>query len=125
MLDDARVEAIITTSKLSRARSFYEDTLGLRPSGEHTPGLDVVYECGQATRLLVEETPHPLTPARIAAHFIVDDVRAAVRELRGRGVVFEEYDLPELKTVDGVARVGELDFAWFKDPDLNVIGIHS
>jgi hypothetical protein len=52
-------------------------------------------------------------------------VRATVNGLRERGVVFEEYDLPRLKTEDGVATVGNLSFAWFRDPDGNVVGIHG
>jgi catechol 2,3-dioxygenase-like lactoylglutathione lyase family enzyme len=125
MLADARVEAAIPTSNLSRGQEFYEGLLGLQPAGAHTPGVDVVYECGGGTRLLVYEHPGTGFPAHTAAHFVVDDVHATVQELRGRGVRFDEYDLPELKTVDGVATVGELRFAWIKDPDNNVIAIHD
>jgi catechol 2,3-dioxygenase-like lactoylglutathione lyase family enzyme len=125
MLAEARVEAAVPTSKLSRGREFYEGLLGLEPAGAHTPNVDVIYECAGGTRLLVYEHPGTVRPARTAAHFVVDDVPATVRELRGRGLRFDDYDLPELKTVDGVATVGELRFAWFRDPDNNVIGIHD
>jgi hypothetical protein len=53
----------------------------------------------------------------------VPDVRAAVRDLQSRGVVFEEYDLPGIKTVDGVAEVGGASAAWFKDTEGNTIGV--
>ena len=125
MLADARVEAAIPTSKLSRGQEFYGGLLGLPSAGAHTPGVDVVYECGGGTRLLVYEHPGRAFPHHTAAHFVVDDVPTVVEELRGRGVRFDEYDLPELKTVDGVATVGDLQFAWFKDPDHNVIAIHD
>jgi hypothetical protein len=76
---------------------------------------------------MVYERPGPLNPAEhhTVAHFVVDDVHAAVRELRERGVVFDEYDLPELKTQDGVAKVAGRDFAWMRDPDGNVLGVHD
>jgi hypothetical protein len=50
----------------------------------------------------------------------VTDVRAAVEEMRGRGVVFEEYDTPETRTENGIARMpGGGDAAWFKDSEGN------
>jgi catechol 2,3-dioxygenase-like lactoylglutathione lyase family enzyme len=126
MLSEARVEATVPTSKLSRAREFYEGTLGLSPlSNENTPGADLVYECGGGTRLRLYEGPAMTGPAHTVAHFVVDDVEAAVRDLRGRGVSLVEYDLPELETVDGVASVGGLKFAWFRDADSNILGIHD
>jgi len=57
------------------------------------------------------------------ATFLVEAIEDEVGELRRRGVTFEEYDLPTLKTVDGVASVGPIKGAWFKDPDGNVIGV--
>jgi catechol 2,3-dioxygenase-like lactoylglutathione lyase family enzyme len=125
MLADARVEAAIPVIDLETARAFYEERLGLAPAGAHNPGVDVLYACGGATTVLVYERGGPLGPSRTAAHFVVDDVPAAVRALRERGVVFEEYDLPELQMADGVATIGDRRFAWFKDPDLNVIGLHD
>jgi hypothetical protein len=53
----------------------------------------------------------------------VDDVEAAVAELRGRGVVFEEYDLPGFKTVDGIAEIAGEKGAWFKDSEGNLLAI--
>ena len=126
MLADARVEATVPTADLERSREFYEGVLGLRPAGEDLPGPTVLFECGGDTRLLVyERPPTGSTPAHTLAHFVVDDVPAAVAELRSRGVRFEEYDFPELKTIDGVATIGDLQTAWFKDPDDNIIAVHN
>ena len=126
MLADARVEATVPTENLGRAQAFYEGTLGLTQGQAHSPGVDLVFECGDGTRLMVYERPGPpAMPAHTAAHFQVDDVEAEVGALRDRGVTFLEYDLPELETVDGVATVDGLKFAWFEDPDRNVIGIHN
>lgn len=125
VLADARVEAAVPVARLSLARDFYENVVGLTPSASHRPDIDVVYELGGGTRLVVIEEKLPLRRAESAAHFVVGDVAATVRELRGRGVEFDEFDLPELKTTDGVATVGDLHFAWFRDPDNNVLAIHD
>jgi catechol 2,3-dioxygenase-like lactoylglutathione lyase family enzyme len=126
MLADARVEATIPVLALDRAREFYGGVLGLRPAGTHNPEADALFECGQGSRLMVYQraSSSPSSPHTVA-HFEVDDVEATVRELRGRGVEFDDYDLPTLKTVNGVATAGDMKFAWFHDPDDNVIGIHN
>jgi catechol 2,3-dioxygenase-like lactoylglutathione lyase family enzyme len=54
---------------------------------------------------------------------VVRDVEATVAELRGKGVTFEEYDLPGLKTVDGIAELGGVRGAWFKDPEGNILSV--
>jgi catechol 2,3-dioxygenase-like lactoylglutathione lyase family enzyme len=124
-LAQARAEATVPSRDLDDARDFYERVLGLQPAGEHAPGVDVLYECGGGTRVLLYEWSGTAIPSHTVVHFAVDDVAATVRELRDRGVVFEEYDMPELRTVDGVAEVNGRRFAWFKDPSLNTIAIHS
>src|SRR3954464_3700766 len=103
MLADARVEAAAPAMTLGRAAEFYGTVLGLRAGGSLAPRTDLVYELGGGTTLLLYEWPGAPTPPLTFAHFVVDDVAATVQELRGRGVAFDEYDLPELKTVDGVA----------------------
>lgn len=127
MLADARVEATVPTESLDRAREFYEGPLGLRPAGAHAPGVDVLYRCGGDTRLLVYERASTTPPpAHTLAHFVVQDVEATVRELRAEGVTFQDYDLPELTTIDGVATTPEgLKLAWFTDPDGNILAIHD
>ena len=55
----------------------------------------------------------------------VDDVAAEIADLEGRGVVFEDYDLPDLKTVDHIAEMGGEKAAWFLDPDGNVLCLHE
>ena len=125
MLADGHVEATVPVRTLSVAREFYEAALGLQPSGSHTPGVDVVYEFGGGTRLMLYEWPGSQAPGRTVAHVVVRDVAGTVRELRSRGIEFDEYDTPRLRTIDGVATIGDLHYAWFHDPDDNVIGIHD
>lgn len=59
------------------------------------------------------------------AGFVVDDVEAAVERLRERGVVFEEYDLPDFKTVNGIAHTGATKAAFLRDPDGNILVIRN
>jgi catechol 2,3-dioxygenase-like lactoylglutathione lyase family enzyme len=125
MLTDARITAIVPTTDLARARSFYEETLGLTDSGASTPGPEVVYRCGGGTLLQVYERPTAGDAEHTLASWEVGDVRAAVDELRSRGVRFEDYDFPEFKTEDGVATSDGFQAAWFRDPDGNILCIHS
>lgn len=127
LLAGARTEATVPSRDLGRAAEFYGNVLGLGPGGSLAPGTDLLYDTGAGSTLLVYEWPaSPSGPRGLTfAHFIVDDVHATVRELRGRGVVFVDYDLPELKTIDNVAELGDHRFAWFHDPDGNVLGIRD
>lgn len=113
---------------LERARSFYSEKLGLDPVEERPGGL--LYCCGSASFAVFTSTGAP-SGAHTQMGFEVTDLQAAVEVLRARGVVFEEYDLPGLEMVDGIARVvgnypskgsGELA-AWFKDSEGNMLGI--
>jgi catechol 2,3-dioxygenase-like lactoylglutathione lyase family enzyme len=125
MLGVTRVDATVPTTDLDRARDFYGGTLGLRPSERPTVGREAVYECGEGTRLLVYERPSAGTAEHTLAHFIVADLDATLHELRGRGVTFEEYDLPEIRTVDGIATFDDFRAAWFRDPDGNIIALNG
>ena len=119
-LADRSFYATIPTKDLARAREFYEGVLGLTPTRDL--GVEVVYRAGQS-EFDVYETPSAGTAQHTLGTFIVDDVRAAVDELRTQGVVFEEYDFPGLKTIDGVAQAGPDKVAWFKDPDGNILAL--
>jgi hypothetical protein len=82
----------------------------------------IIYRSGDSTFSL-----YPTEFAGTAQHtlgaFVVRDVQAAVAELRGKGVTFEEYDLPGVKTVDGIAELGGVRGAWFKDPESNILSV--
>ncbi len=114
---------------LNRARSFYAEKLGLEPIEERPGGL--LYRCGSGLFALFASGGSP-SGDHTQMGFEVTNLRTAVEVLRARGVVFEEYDLQGLKTVDGVAEIvgnypskggrGELA-AWFKDSEGNVLGL--
>ena len=125
MLTDSRITAIVPTTDLARARQFYGETLGLSDSGVSMPGAEAIFRCGGGTLLEVYERPTAGEAEHTLASWEVPDVRAAVDELRGRGVRFEDYDLPEFKTEDGIATAGDFQAAWFRDPDGNILCVHS
>ena len=125
MLTGARIMAIVPTSDLARAKAFYGGTLGLVEANVPTPGQQVIYRCGGNTLLEVYERPTAGAAPHTLASWEVGDLRAAVDQLRNRGVRFEQYDLPEVKTEDGISATGGLREAWFRDPDGNILRIHS
>jgi catechol 2,3-dioxygenase-like lactoylglutathione lyase family enzyme len=102
VLDRARVASRLPAQDLDRARRFYAEKLGLEPVDERPGGL--LYRCASGEFSLFESAgASPGTFTQMA--FEVDDLEAVVAELRSRGVVFEEYDFPGLRTVDGLADV--------------------
>ncbi|GLW71785.1 glyoxalase [Kitasatospora phosalacinea] len=122
MLADAPLLAVIPVTDLERAKRYYHDTLGLTVARESAE--EVVFRCG-STEFGMYETPYGGHAEHTLASWKVADLDAEVAELRGRGVVFEEYDLPGLKTVDGVAEADGMRAAWFKDPDGNVLCVNE
>src|SRR3954451_8353215 len=104
MLKNAAVATRLPAQDLARARAFYAEKLGLEPVEERPGGL-LYHPAGGGEFALFESAgaPSGTHPQRA---FNADDVDAAAAELRARGVVLEEYDLPGLHTVDGIAEVG-------------------
>lgn len=120
MLDGANVYATIPAQDLERARSFYADKLGLQPAEEGPDGLR--YRCGDGGFLLFESSGQA-SGTHTQLGWDVDDIEAAVAALRERGVVFEEYDLPGFKTVNGIADIEGERGAWFKDSEGNLLAV--
>jgi predicted enzyme related to lactoylglutathione lyase len=121
MLKDARISPYIPFSDLKRARKFYETTLGLEPKEEFAGG--VIYECGQGTSFFLYKSAGAGTSKASSAFWQVDDVEAAVAELKARGVVFEEYDMPGIKMVNSIATASGARTAWFKDSEGNILAV--
>jgi catechol 2,3-dioxygenase-like lactoylglutathione lyase family enzyme len=111
---------------LPRARHFYNETLGMQVEDQPEAGLFIV-NAGMGTRFAIYERPGMPAPMNTQLTFIVREVETTVRELQGRGVRFEDYDMPEigLKTVNGVAMMGGQQSAWFKDTEGNILSIAS
>ena len=127
MLEHAQITAIVPVSDVEAAISFYGDTLGLRLKKRRDDlpeNREAEFEAGDGA-LVVYESVGAGKSRHTVAGFRVDDIEAVASALRERGVSFEEYDLPDLKTVNGIATVGDVRAAWCKDPDGNVIAIES
>ena len=121
MLNKYPVVAVLAVTDVDRARKFYEGVLGLTVQREGEDGIS--YECGGGTGLLVYPSQFAGTNQATAAGWSVDDLDAVMADLRGRGVTFEEYDLPGLKTENGVASFPGGRGCWFKDPDGNILAL--
>jgi catechol 2,3-dioxygenase-like lactoylglutathione lyase family enzyme len=121
MLSDAPVAPALPASDLARARAFYEGTLELSVV-EENPGA-VTFACGGGTVLFVYPSAFAGTNKATAAGFRVADLDAAMARLRDRGVVFEEYDLPGLKTVEGVVTFDDGKGCFFTDTEGNILSL--
>ena len=121
MLKTSAIIPYIPVADVARARKFYEEKIGLRPTEEYAGG--VIYECGNGSWVFMYPSRGAGTSKASTAFWAVDDVVAEVNELKARGVVFEEYDMPGLKTVNSIASGGGAKTAWFKDSEGNILGI--
>jgi catechol 2,3-dioxygenase-like lactoylglutathione lyase family enzyme len=121
MLQKSPMYAYLPVKDVTRARQFYEQKLGFAPKRELAGG--VVYEFGGGTACFAYPTPNAGTSRASQAFWQVEDVEREVAELRSRGVIFEEYDMPGLKTKDGIATAGGAKTAWFKDTEGNILAI--
>jgi catechol 2,3-dioxygenase-like lactoylglutathione lyase family enzyme len=120
MLTRAPIRAYIPVKDVARARKFYEDKVGLRPKGEYAGG--VIYECG-GSEAFMYPTPNAGTSKASQAFWQVEDVEREVRELKARGVKFEDYDMPGMKTENGISVAGGAKAAWFKDSEGNILAL--
>src|SRR5258708_7685901 len=121
MLSNAPVAPTLPVVDMERAKKFYTEKLGLTVSGGVEEG-GVTLDCGNGTKLFLYQRGQTKAD-HTAAGFIVKDLEAEMTELRGKGVVFEEYDFPGLKTENGIAALGKTKAAWFKDTEGNILGM--
>jgi len=121
MLQNSPMYAYLPAKDVGRARKFYEEKLGFKPKREISGG--VAYEFGKGTGCFLYPTPNAGTSRASQAFWQVDDVEREVAELKAKGVKFEDYDAPGLKTRDGIAIAGGAKSAWFKDPEGNILAL--
>jgi catechol 2,3-dioxygenase-like lactoylglutathione lyase family enzyme len=124
MLENARVTPTVAVKDLAAAKEFYGNVLGLKLTDENPAGL---FFGGGESRLLVYESPqYAGTNKATYAGWTVDDVPAAVEELKGKGVTFQTFDIPD-GTWDGdvASWEGKMQSAWFTDPDGNIFALDS
>lgn len=121
MLKHSFAYPTLPASDLARARAFYEEKLNLEPleDGEVPDGIFYQLE-GQVLFVYQTEAPRG---GNTALSFVVEDLDAEMRDLRARGVAFEDYDMPGLKTENGVAEFDGMRVAWFKDSEGNILNV--
>jgi catechol 2,3-dioxygenase-like lactoylglutathione lyase family enzyme len=127
MLGNAQIAAVVPVSDIDKAVAFYGETLGLQLDvrrNDLPQNREAEFRAGDGTLVVYESVGAGQSRATVAG-FRVDDIDAAVSSLRERGVRFEDYDLPDLKTENGIAQVGDLRAAWARDPDGNIIAFES
>ena len=124
MLTDKMVAAILPAADLERAVTFYKETLGLKEEGRM--GGCVQLGAGQGTKIFLYDRPGGKAAEQTVAGFNVDDVEQEVRELESKGVTFEDYDMPGLKTINHVATLeSSVKTAWFKDSEGNILALNQ
>lgn len=121
MLQQSPMYAYLPATDVARARQFYEKVLGLQPSDEIAGG--VAYKFANGTGCFLYPTENAGTNRASQAFWQVADVAREVADLKARGVTFEEYDTPGMKTVNSIATGGGAKTAWFKDTEGNILAI--
>jgi len=121
MLSDRHVMATIPAADLDRAQAWYSDKLGLVPAVSDEVGL--IYRMPGGSEFLIYETPNAGQAPNTLMAFDSTNVVADVAELKQRGVVFEDYDLPGLKTENSIATIGDRKAAWFRDSEGNILAL--
>ena len=122
MLANLKLHPVLAAVDIERARRWYAEKLDLHPIKDNQGEL--IYEVA-GERFLMYETPSAGTAKNTVAGWDVDDLDAVMADLRQRGVVFEEYDYPEFKTVNGVVNFGDSRGAWFKDSEGNIFSLNE
>ena len=127
-LADMMVCGVVRAESYDRAKKFYTEVLGLKVAQEFPgPGGGGMFAAGSGSVLMVYENPQLKAPENTTLGFAVpaEKFDALMAELRGKGVVFEDYDIPEmgLKTTDGVAEMDGQKSSWFKDSEGNILNL--
>jgi predicted enzyme related to lactoylglutathione lyase len=123
-LTDRGVTFALPVEDVDRDKKFYVETLGLDFTGTNPEG-SAMFSLGAGAQLMLLPRPGGQRSDSTAMTWGVDDLAQEVRELEAAGVRFEDYDSPELKTVDHVADMGGERAAWFRDPSGNVLCVHQ
>ena len=122
MFANFKIYPVLAAVDIERARRWYADKLGLQPTKDIQGEL--LYEL-HGSSFLLYPTSAAGTAQNTVAAWDVDNLEAVMSELRERGVVFEEYDAPDFKTVNGIADFGQARGAWFKDSEGNILALNQ
>lgn len=122
MLGDKSAVASIAVKDMETAKKFYEGTLGLTKSDREDPG-GTMYKSGDSNVFVYPSQFAGTNKATAVSWGVGNDMEAIIADLKTKGVVFEQYDLPGATREGDVHVIGELKAAWFKDPDGNILNL--
>ena len=122
MFEKLMATAVLPASDLARAKQWWHDVLGRDPMYEDAEGEALYYDVG-GMPVLVYRSDFAGTAKNTAFGLMTDDLDRDMTELRTHGVMFHDYDMPGLKTVDGVAEMDDGRSAWFSDSEGNIFAI--
>jgi catechol 2,3-dioxygenase-like lactoylglutathione lyase family enzyme len=123
-LNDTEAVATIAVKDLKTATKFYSETLGLKRGGREEPG-GLSFTTGKTWMFVYQSSFAGTNKATAASWNVGPDLDATIKTLKGRGVVFEHYDMPGMKREGDVHTMGNTKAAWFKDPDGNILALLS
>jgi catechol 2,3-dioxygenase-like lactoylglutathione lyase family enzyme len=121
LLSEHPIDVVLLATDMDASKDLYANKVGL-PIVDESPAA-VTFRCGGASRLVISKSSVGTSDEQTQASFRVADVKGEAACLRSKGVKVEEYDLPGLKTVDGIADIGFALMAWFIDPGKNCVGM--
>ena len=121
MLSNSALHPTIPAVDIKRARKFYENKLGLKVL-KTDPSPGITFEAGEGTTLYVFQREATKADHTVVS-FKVEDVEAQVSELKDKGIVFEDVEIPGMETSNGITTMGDIKAAWFKDTEENILAI--
>jgi predicted enzyme related to lactoylglutathione lyase len=126
VLGDYPVTGVLRAESFERAKKFYTEVLGLA-EGMSTGRGGAMFVAGDGSMVMIYERPGMPAPENTVLGFAIpaDKFDEVAADLRSKGVVFEEYNMPEmgLTTTNGVAEMDGSKAAWFKDSEGNILNI--
>ncbi|MFI5270960.1 MAG: VOC family protein [Candidatus Saccharimonadales bacterium] len=122
MFADKTAVATIAVKDIDTAKEFYEGKLGLTEISSSDPG-GILYKSGDSMVFVYQSSFAGTNQATTASWGVGEDIEEIVTELEGKGITFEEYDMPETERQGAIHIMGEMKAAWFKDPDGNILNI--
>ncbi len=122
MAANQKIIATLPAVDINRAKTFYRKNFDCNVQMEG-PEPGAFMSCPAGEFYIYQRAPSKAD--HTLASILVDDVESAVRDLRRKGLKFEEYNVPEmgLKTENGIATMGDMKAAWFKDSEGNILSI--
>lgn len=123
-LTHAGVTTILPVRNMDRARKFYEEKLGLEPEGFAAEG-NYLFACGKGDHISLVPKPEGTKSDYTVMSFEVQGIERVITELEGKGIRFEDYDMPNLKTVNHISSMETEKAAWFKDTEGNFLCVHE